>query len=325
MQNEMSNTTDIDMNDPAVVEKVFGDESMRSLPIGSDEFKAALANAGKTEGEEPDTDATAGEGEETETEDTETTEDEEADNSSTQKKPKKGMLRRIEKLVEEKHELQRRLEAMEVASKQAVERIAEQTTGHSEYNVPKPKIAEFNNLEEYTDALTEWKLNKREYDREMQAQVESFKTTVTKVAENWQEKEAAVKKEYADYDEVVNLRNIEAADTSQEAKIFLSDSEFGPQVVYTLLSDDELVEQFSKANPIQQVKILTKLEGRFEGKQEKKSAAITTASKAPAPPKSLPKSKSVLTGKDLIAHAADLSDAEWLRMADEYARNKRRR
>lgn len=323
MQNEMSNATDIDMNDPAVVEKVFDDESMRSLPIGSDEFKAALANAGKTEGEEPDTDATAGESEETDTEDTETTEDEEADNTSTQKKPKKGMLRRIEKLVEEKYELQRRLEALEAASKQTAERIVEEAT--SEYDVPKPKIADFNNLEEYTDALTEWKLNKREHEKEKQAQIENFRSTVTKVAEIWQKKEAAAKKEYADYDEVVNLRNIEAADTSQEAKIFLSESEFGPKVVYALLSDDELVEQFSKASAIQQVKILTKLEGKFENKQDVKSTAITTASKAPSPPKSLPKSKSVLTGKDLIAHAGDLSDAEWLRMADEYARNKRRK
>lgn len=316
---ENVSTPEIDLNDPTVVEKAFSDERLRSLPFGSDEFKAALAeDASKME----DAEVMSADDEPEDEEEVSDEQDETQDEQKPAKKPR-GMLKRIEKLVEEKHDLQRKLEAMQAQVQQTVDKTVEQAVD-SDFDKPKPRFADFDTLEDYTEALTEWKLDKRDFDRQVATERASVKEKAQQIAQTWTQRETAAKKEYSDYTDVVTLEAVTAADPSTEARIFLAESDFGPKVVYELLRDEALLEAFAQGSPIQQIKLLTKLEQRFEGTAAK-PATKTTVSKAPEPPRSLPKVKTVATGKDLVQHAGEMSDAEWLRMADEYARNKRRK
>lgn len=322
MSETVSNTPEQSLNADAVIEMAMTDAEIRKLPINSEEFKAALDKmSGKTDANNESADVADTD----QNEDDESSEDEDQDTQEeskpTGKKPR-GMLRRIEKLVEEKHELNRKLQAYEAAQKQNVDKQVDAAV-QSDFDVEKPKFKDFGSLEEYTEALTDWKIEKKEHDREVAVQKVKILEKSKEITQNWESRAAAVKKEFSDFDEVVNINSLTTVDPSQEAKIFLSESEIGPRVIYALLSDEEAVEKFAAASPVQQIKMLTKIEAQFETPSTETKKI--TASKAPSPPKPLPKSKPVTTGRDLMAHADEMSDGEWLRARDEYHRNKRKK
>jgi hypothetical protein len=107
---------------------------------------------------------------------------------------------------------------------------------------------------------------------------------------------------------------------SVEAQVFLAESEVGPQVVYHLMSDETLAEQFANANPVKQVAMLTRLEMKLDTGD--KSTKETTVTKAPAPPRSMPKGKSVAQTKDI--NDPNLSFAEFDALMRERERAKRK-
>lgn len=319
-----------DLNDPTVVEMAFSEETLKSLPLGSAEFNAAVAKIKAAETNEnsevPADDATEQEDDEAEdSEDTSSEDEENTDETEQTRKPKRGMLKRIEKLVEEKAELKRQLEAAYKADKVAEvkDKIADAIDKSSTFEAPKPKFADFETLEDYTEALTEWKLDKREHDRQVEAQKKEVLQAHTEAVSTWHEKEAEVKKEFSDYAKVVNIDVLTDVNPSDAAKAFLSECDVGPKVLYTLLSDKETAAQFKKVSPVQQVKMLTKIEMSLEDTPSEKKT-ITTVTKAPTPPKSLPNGKTVRTAQDLLENSEEMSWAEWSAKYDEIKRNKRR-
>lgn len=289
MQNEINTAVSLDdlMSNPA----------LHSLDINSDEFAAAVA---ETKNEQTDTEsATVSEEIDDETKDQDTPE------TDTEPKKKRGVEKRIDKLVAEKRDLERRLAALETPTPPA--QVAQVKSG-------KPQLDDFDTLEDFTEALTDWKLDQREQKRNEDRQRQE-------TADSWESRASIAKSKFDDFDDYVNANSLHASNASQESLLFLADSELGPQVIYSLLKDDDILDQFAKASPIQQVKILTKVELSLE---TKKNATPSTTS-APPPPKKLSASTKSTTGRDLIQHAGEMSDAEWLRLADEHSRNKRKR
>lgn len=299
---ENANDTSIDFD------AMFSNPDLRSLPIGGDEFNAVLAKASGTD-EEVDVPA--------DIESSEEEQDEPDEEVTEEPKKKSGFTKRIDKLVSEKRALERRLAELESAQVTEPHYSSEdqyEVDQSSGFDKAKPKSSDFNSIEEFTDALTDWKLDKREFEREAQQNISKYQTA-------WEAKEAKVKETYADYHDIVNLQSLQHSNASQEARVFLADSDIGPEVIYNLLSNEDLFDEFVDANPVKQVKILTKVELSLE-KTEKPVQKTTSA---PNPPKKLNASRPVSTGRDLIQHAGEMSDAEWLRLADEHSRNKRKR
>lgn len=280
------------------LDELFSNPDLHSLDINSDEFAAAVA---KTKNEQVDADS-APVTEEDDTEKQEVEEDE--------PKKKSGFSKRIDKLTAEKRALERRLAELESAPP-----AIEPTKQEQNVDSSRPRMDDFDSLEDFADALTEWKIDQREAQREAKQNVEKYQT-------EWEAKEAKVKEAYADYHDVVNIESLQRSNASQEAKVFLNDSDIGPDVIYNLVSNEDLFDEFVEANPVKQIKILTKIELALESKQAPSSTKVTSA---PNPPKKLNASRPVSTGKDLIQHAGEMSDAEWLRLADEHSRNRRKR
>lgn len=287
---ENTNDTSIDFD------AMFNNPDLRSLPIGGDEFNAVLAKSSGTDEEVDVPAAIESSDEEQEKPDEEVTDE---------PKKKSGFSKRIDKLTAEKRELERRVAELE--NSQPEPQLAQEVS-------TKPKSADFDSHEDYIEALTDWKLDQRELERE------ALKKR-NEITSSWDAKEAPVKKEYADYDDVVNVNSFQASNASREAQVFLGDSDIGPEVIYNLIKNEDLFDEFVEANPVKQIKILTKIELALE-KPVQKTAIATSA---PNPPKKLNASRPVSTGKDLIQHAGEMSDAEWLRLADEHSRNRRKR
>lgn len=290
----------------AAVEMAINDPELKKLPIGSEELKAALdskMNPGKTENNDESADV-----------DSEVTDEGDLEDEEKPQEPKKksrGMLRRIEKLVEEKAELARRLQ--EVESKTKVSEPQRQEPQGPEFPVHKPKFADFNSVEEYTEALTDWKLAKKDFEARVAYEHHSVVQETKKIAQTWDEREATVKKEISDYQDVVNVDALQRLEPSIEARVFFVESEFGPQVMYSLLSDKALAKSFTEASPVKQVAMLGKLEAQLESSNRKQTAVT----RAPNPPKPFPKSKPVSLSNNLITAGNQMSDKEFLKLWDE--------
>lgn len=314
--------TALDFSDPQVVDIIEADEHLRTLPLDSEDLKAAVAEK-LTKKVEDDAPAGDDENETADADDDQSTEDaddDEDDQPQPKKKPR-GVIRRIEKLAAEKHDLQRRIAELEAQVQQSVKQSVEEAVGDFTFDEPKPKFDDFDNLADYTEAVADWKIRKVEAEKAFKQEQQSLEKQVKEIASKWEELEKAVKKELRDYSQVVTPEAVVEANPSQAAKEFLAESDIGPKVVYHLLNDEDLAAEFADATPSKQVRILTRLEDKLSATEEEDTS--TTPKKTVKLPTPLPKGKATGNVYDLLKDAANMSDAEWHRLYDQQVKHRR--
>jgi len=312
----------IDMRDPVIIDMVLNDSEIRKLPTGSEAFTEAVNEkiAKANEASVPSTEA-----EETKAE---------VPDEKVEEKPagKRGFQKRIDELVaareaekQEKLRLEVELNALRAnkTTPQQPEVKAPEVVDYSkDFSKAKPVLSSYNNIEEYTDALTDWKQEKQEFIKEQKAHYEAVQNAVKKTAENWTTREQSIKELIPDYDAVVNVDNLKGTNIQEASRQYLVESEHGPAILYNLLEDEALSKTFKDANPVKQVAILAKLEAGIESSvsthAEKESKATPKVVPPPAPP---PKfgGKAVKVSDMTIHEASKLSftDYDRLRRAQE--------
>jgi len=152
--------------------------------------------------------------------------------------------------------------------------------------------------------------------REVKQKQETFMST-------WTEREATFKATVSDYDDYINRDSLERLNPGQMALAFIAESGVGPQILYELLTDEELAEKFAIASDVRKVALLSKIESNFDSDEPSVSKTKTAVTKAPQPAKSLPKGKAVATSKSI--YDANLSFTEYNRLMDERDRAKKRK
>lgn len=197
-------------------------------------------------------------------------------------KSKKNFNERVKQVIEQRDIARRELEEL----RRQVPTQGQSVGLDTEFTQPKPGAHQFADNAEYIEALVDWREDKRDFERSKEAQVAKLREVAEKTTETWNSREKEVKTEIEDYDAVVHvdaLVDVNLTSPSHEsARTFLTDSEYGPAVLYQLLQDNELAEKFAKANSINQVKILTKLETGIESaKSKNKVTAVKDDLKTP--------------------------------------------
>ena len=98
----------------------------------------------------------------------------------------------------------------------------------------------------------------------------------------WQQKLDAVKAELPDYEDMVASSTIAV---SNEVRDAILESDVGPRILYELASDDELGAKIANLSTAQALKMIGKLEAKFESKDEEpaKSKPVAVKSNAPKP------------------------------------------
>jgi len=147
----------------------------------------------------------------------------------------------------------------------------------------KPSPENFNDAFEYAEALAEWSAEQALVKREMEVRQREAETQKQKVIQTWQQKLEATKAELPDYEDMVASSTVAVSDPVRDAII---ESDVGPRILYELASDDELAEKLTTMSIPGALKLIGKLEARFEkteapAKAEKKSVAAK--SNAPEP------------------------------------------
>lgn len=172
-----------------------------------------------------------------------------------------GYQRKISKLEQETARLRAELDKLKPVEK-AIE---------------KPKQDDFEDFDTYIEALTDWKIQRTlagvNVARELESaqHVETTKVSAFKAAV---EVFAATKPDFHDViDGVADVIIPEALRNT------IIESQFGPELIYTMAKDADELDRVLDMTPVQQIKYVGVLEKELAGKKKKPAAAVANLPK----------------------------------------------
>lgn len=232
--------------------------------------------------------------------DTDTEVDTEVDNS---KKPKKGFEKRIERFNQRLSEKEREIEYWK---KVALEQQGgkQQATQQPVVKTEAPKFDDYATIEDYTNALTDWKLE------QAMARMQQ-NTAVQKVAETYDQRLAEFKKSAQDFDQVMG-EFVEEYGTLEVPEIIqvAYESDVGPQLAYYLAKNPAEVDRIAKLPSHRRLIELGKLEDKVATPVAKPVVEQKKVSKAAAPVAPVKGTGKV---ESLDLNDPNLSYTEWVR------------
>lgn len=217
---------------------------------------------------------------------------EEIETKATEEKKQNPKLeKRFSELTKQREEA-RKEAAREREQREALESRIKELEGKAEpkpveENV-KPQPSQFNDAFEYAEALAEWSAEQAILNREKAEAERKEQETRQKLAESWKQREATIKADLPDYDDMIaSAADVTVSDVVRDAII---ESDVGPRILYHLAENPELVETLNSSSPIKALREIGKLEAKFEvsetskeAKTEAETKPSIARSKAPAP------------------------------------------
>ena len=146
----------------------------------------------------------------------------------------------------------------------------------------KPQPDDYADAFKYAEALAEWSANEAVARRDREVRQQAEQTKQQEVLKTWQEKLDATKAELPDYEDMVASSTVAVSDEVRDA---ILESDVGPRILYELASDDELGAKIANLSTAQALKMIGKLEAKFEVQAEEpaKSKPVAVKSNAPKP------------------------------------------
>jgi len=146
----------------------------------------------------------------------------------------------------------------------------------------KPSPDDYADAFKYAEALAEWSANEAVARREQEIKQQAEQAKQQEVLKTWQQKLDAVKSELPDYEDMVASSTVSVNDAVRDA---ILESDVGPRILYELASDDELGAKIANLSTAQALKMIGKLEAKFEVQAEEpaKSKPVAVKSNAPKP------------------------------------------
>ncbi len=207
-------------------------------------------------------------------------EDDEPDDAAPASKGKGGSRqRRIDRLTRENEELKRQIAGQPVKPQDKPSEPAKPAAAG------KPKLEAFNTLEEYQEALTDWKLDERErLHKESQART-AQEEAVRKEQDGWAAKEKAARKAHDDYDDLMATVQIPAGPGVLPARQAMLEDEHGAELLYYLAKHPKELERIAALSPASAVLAIGRLSATFDKSPatENGKPRITGAPKPPPP------------------------------------------
>ncbi len=145
------------------------------------------------------------------------------------------------------------------------------------FDAPKPKLEDFDSIETFTEALSDWKADERDFKREQGKQVERQQNERKQVLDRWNSGQAESKKAHADYDQA--LESVSDVQLSAAHQTILLESEHGAELAYALAKDRKRLEAFAAMNPLAAAREIGKLESAIASPKtpNKETKTATTA------------------------------------------------
>lgn len=207
-------------------------------------------------------------------------EEEEAEEEADADKPPKkkgGYQRKIDRLTQEKAELEARLE--QALAERTAEKPAETAKPPAAEETAKPESKDFKTWDEYEEALIEWRLEQRDKARQAKEEADRQAEVRKAVQDNWNAKVEAGRKAYKDFDTVVVQSKRPVSPTVQHV---ILDSEKGGDLAYWLGTHPQDLDRINKLPPVAATRELLKVEQQLSKPAPEPKPKV---SKAPPPVK----------------------------------------
>ena len=175
-------------------------------------------------------------------------------------------------------------------------------------SVQKPTPDNYKDAFEYAEALADWSAQQALAKREQEVKQKEVQAQRETVIKTWQQKLEATIAELPDYEAMVASSNVAVNDTVRDA---ILESDVGPRILYELASDDDIAEKLSTMTTASALKLIGKLEAKFEKAEEPVKAekkTVAAKSKAPEPIRPLRSTGGVA---DVVTDGNDLSYQQW--------------
>lgn len=185
----------------------------------------------------------------------------------------------------------------------------------------KPTPEQFDDYTAYTEAIADWKADEK-VDAKLEARdkADAEKRTAATRATNWSEREAKVREQMSDYDEVMRAADIPIA---QHVIDQLLESEEGPRVSVHLAKHPDLAAKLNNMTPIQAAREIGRLEAVVAVPVEPAAESETPPNATPAPVAKPPKTTSAPPpAKPVASGRATTVPLEKMGM-DEYVATRR--
>lgn len=250
---------------------------------GQDESeKARLAEKAADDADEDDLDDD--EGDDADDDEDGSDDDDQSDDEDSGKRRKRkrgGFQKKISRLEEEKEYWRRK--ALEGFTDKPQKQDQKPKAEDAPPKKPDPK--DFETYDEYSEALTDWKvdekLRKAEETRQADAKQAQFKETQRTKVQRYEEGIAEAQKAYEDFDEVIEDYDGPLTIGMQQA---LLDSDMGPQVAYHIAKNPKLGEKMAGMTILQINKEVAKIEARLERQAKGKGEGTATKKTSKSPP-----------------------------------------
>lgn len=139
----------------------------------------------------------------------------------------------------------------------------------------KPKLADFDNVEDFSEAVADWKWEQKEAQRVAQT---AQKTKI----DGYYARTAEFEKTAPDF--AIAVTEIESQIKQDPNMLeFIIESEFGPHIAYHLANNEDEIARIAALSPVRRIAALSKIETEMAQRSAKpKSVAGNTSTKSPA-------------------------------------------
>ena len=190
--------------------------------------------------------------------------------------------RKIDRLVRENSELLRRIEALERPGPAAA--VSQPSQPPPIPAASKPDLNDFNTLEEYTEALTDWKLDQREAKRKAEDQRRAEEAAAKTLQDSWNAKEKAAMKAHPDYTDLRDSTPIPDGPGVMAIRQAMLEDDNGAELLYWLASRPAELKRIAALNPAKAVLEVGKVAAALASPvSEPQKPKVSNAPKPPSP------------------------------------------
>lgn len=186
------------------------------------------------------------------------------------KKPPRGVQKRLDELTKEKYEWKREADyrrERELALQAKIDELERKTTGQTGETVPasdaKPNSDQFEDYDDYVEALTDWKTGQKiAKAREESAKIaaeQAKATSAQRVQQGFQEAVKVALSKHPDFDDVVRGSTAPITQAMDDA---IKVSPDGPEVMYHLAKNPQEADRIARLSPLMQILEMGKLQAK---------------------------------------------------------------
>jgi len=186
-------------------------------------------------------------------------EDEEESKDTGERKRPGSRQRRIDKLTRELDELRR-----VIAGQQQPAPAARPPEKPQPQPVEgKPKLEDFETLEAYQEALTDFKIDQRERARQQEAQRQAVAQYEERLQADWATREKAAKRAHPDYLETIESVEMPKGPIVADLRQAILEEEQGAEILYWLAKNPAEIKRIAALSPHSAVREIGKIAARL--------------------------------------------------------------